>query len=438
MDMATEVCPKTSTHCGDGISVSDCLGPFRVLSILKRLLRTSCFGLFVYGMAVVTNRPNAMGEAASAPGANSPASTNQPPSATTNAFRSKFIDPQDGWLDVSGFLDTAYGFVPLVKPLTDPSLGYGANVGLIFIDRKEPKPGQEFARPNLAVLGGLATENGSKAVYAGHNGKWHGDKIETVLGVAYGSFNLDYYGVGDSFLNDDPVHYNIKPLAGIVGGKYRIGSSPFKAGLNYAIGATKVEFDNGTLPPDMGSIELDTRLAGLVPELVYDTRNNIFTPTRGMFVSANCGVFAEALGSEVNYQTAGLTGLFYHSLLTNLTLGLKVEANFSFGNTPFYMRPYINLRGVAMRRYAGEHVVDTELEVRWQCWKRFSLVGFAGTGIDWNNFEHFDSQQTVVTGGGGFRYELARKYGLHMGLDVACGPDDPILYVQFGSAWFRP
>jgi glucose/arabinose dehydrogenase len=43
-----------------------------------------------------------------------------------------------------------------------------------------------------------------------------------------------------------------------------------------------------------------------------------------------------------------------------------------------------------------------------------------------------------VTGGGGFRYELARKYKLHMGLDVAFGPDGPALYVQFGSAWMRP
>ena len=45
---------------------------------------------------------------------------------------------------------------------------------------------------------------------------------------------------------------------------------------------------------------------------------------------------------------------------------------------------------------------------------------------------------SIVTGGTGFRYELARKYGLHMGLDVAFGPDDPVVYVQFGSAWMRP
>ncbi len=56
----------------------------------------------------------------------------------------------------------------------------------------------------------------------------------------------------------------------------------------------------------------------------------------------------------------------------------------------------------------------------------------------WNDFGKFSQDSTIVTGGAGFRYELARKYGLHMGIDLAFGPDEPIIYVQFGSAWLRP
>lgn len=32
---------------------------------------------------------------------------------------SRFIDPDDGWFDVSNFLDTAYGFVPVLAPITE-------------------------------------------------------------------------------------------------------------------------------------------------------------------------------------------------------------------------------------------------------------------------------------------------------------------------------
>lgn len=109
-----------------------------------------------------------------------------------------------------------------------------------------------------------------------------------------------------------------------------------------------------------------------------------------------------------------------------------------FAAIPFYERPYIELRGVAVRRYMGEHAASMELEARWQFGWRFSLVGFTGAGIAWTDFERFANQQVAVTAGVGWRYELARRYGLHLGMDVAFGPDDPTIYVVFGSAWFRP
>ena len=43
-----------------------------------------------------------------------------------------------------------------------------------------------------------------------------------------------------------------------------------------------------------------------------------------------------------------------------------------------------------------------------------------------------------ITGGFGFRYEIARRYGIHMGLDIAFAPDNAAVYVQIGSAWARP
>ncbi|HEY7363099.1 MAG TPA: hypothetical protein VIE37_03250 [Methylomirabilota bacterium] len=89
-------------------------------------------------------------------------------------------------------------------------------------------------------------------------------------------------------------------------------------------------------------------------------------------------------------------------------------------------------------RYQGEEVAQVEAELRWQFWKRFSLVGFAGLGTAWNDFERVDNAQTIATGGVGFRYELARKHGIHIGLDVAFAPDNTAVYVQVGSAWARP
>lgn len=366
------------------------------------------------------------------------AGTNQIPSLITNPPPSKLIDPVDGWLDASGFLDTAYGFVPLFMPITEPAVGYGVGGGLIFIDRKEPKPGQAPQKPNMAVVGGMLTENNSWAVLGGHSGNWQEGQVETLVGLMGGSINLDFYGVGDGSLTSVPMSYNIQPLGGIVEGRYRIGKSPVRVGLGYLFGQANVSFNSTVLPPGVLPAELDSFLAGLTPKVIYDSRDNLFTPNQGIYAELNCGVFNEAVGSDFNYETVGATFIYYHPLAKTLTLGVRTEGNFSFDDAPFYTRPFINLRGVAVRRYVGEHAADAELELRWQCWQRFSLVGFGGAGIAWNDFERFQSERTVVTGGVGFRYELARKYGLHMGLDVAFGPDEPAIYIQFGNAWFRP
>ena len=35
--------------------------------------------------------------------------------------REEFFDPEDGYVDVSRFLDRAYGFIPVVLPITEPA-----------------------------------------------------------------------------------------------------------------------------------------------------------------------------------------------------------------------------------------------------------------------------------------------------------------------------
>ena len=56
-----------------------------------------------------------------------------PPTAPPKS--SKFVSSEDGWLDVSGFLDEKYGFLPVAIPITEPAVGYGAAVALAFLSQ---------------------------------------------------------------------------------------------------------------------------------------------------------------------------------------------------------------------------------------------------------------------------------------------------------------
>ena len=73
------------------------------------------------------------------------------------------------------------------------------------------------------------------------------------------------------------------------------------------------------------------------------------------------------------------------------------------------------------------------LAARWRAWKRWSLVGFFGVG--WTTGADATDNGPFPAGGGGFRYLLARKLGLQVGIDVARGPEDTAFYIIVGNAW---
>jgi outer membrane protein assembly factor BamA len=309
----------------------------------------------------------------------------------------------------------------------------------MFLSKPLPNAGDGLGRPNITVVGGFGTENGTWGTLAADMRYWLDEHLQTLVGFIYSSVNLDYYGIGnDTLLADNPLRYNLEPKGGTARAKYRFGDTRFWAGLNYAFTTTDVSFDKPAGTPGEPAFRHQSNVAGFTPSLTFDTRDNFFTPNRGTYLEASAGFFSPAFGADQDFQRAGLVAMQFVPLTSTLFLGVRADGAASFGNEPFYLRPYISLRGAPTLRYQGEEVAQIETELRWQFWKRFSLVGFVGGGAAWNHLEQFNSTQTIVTGGAGFRYEMARKYGLHVGLDVARGPDETAVYIQVGSAWARP
>jgi outer membrane protein assembly factor BamA len=340
---------------------------------------------------------------------------------------------------MSAFLEEKYGFIPIPLIITEPAVGYGAGLGAMFLSKPLPSSEAGLGRPNITLAGGFGTQNGSWGAFAGDLRYWLDEHLQTLVGLIYASANLKFYGIGnDPALSDTPLHYNLEPKGGTARLKYRFGDSRIWAGLNYAYSATDVSFEKPPGTPGEPIVPEDSTVAGFTPSLTFDTRDNFFTPNRGTYLEASGGFFSPAFGGDNDFQRAGVVAMQFIPLGSKLFLGVRGDAAASFGNEPFYLRPYISLRGAPTLRYQGEEIAQIDTELRWQFWKRFSVIGFVGGGIAWNNFERFDTKQTIVTGGTGFRYEIARAYGLHVGLDLAFGPDNTAVYIQVGSGWARP
>ena len=118
------------------------------------------------------------------------------------------FDPEDGMLDMSEFLLSASGFLPVPILITEPAVGYGAGLALLFFHdsvknreeqvkkaEKEGKPAK-MAPPSISGATAFGTENGTWGAGGFHMGIWKEDTIRYVGALFYADVNLDFYGIG--------------------------------------------------------------------------------------------------------------------------------------------------------------------------------------------------------------------------------------------------
>jgi hypothetical protein len=298
---------------------------------------------------------------------------------------SKFRSPEDGWFDLGGFLDTKFGFMPVATVITEPAVGYGMAGGLAFINK--PLIGDK--RPDITMVGGLGTGNGTKGALAGDLHHWFDGRLQTLGGVIWASVNLDYYGLGDdSVLADNPLRYNLEPAGGIAQARYRLAASPYFAGVRYTYSRTLVAFEAPAGTPGLPGTPHRSDVGGLAP-------------SRGSYVEGSVSFFSDAFGGDDEFQVAQVLAMYYAPLPGQVFLGVRGEAATSSDETPFYMRPFVYQRGVPVMRYLGKEMTQVEGEARWQFWKRLSAVGFGGVGVVWPELTGL--AKTVGSGGGGVR-----------------------------------
>jgi hypothetical protein len=359
---------------------------------------------------------------------------------TTASFAQKkqkvFIDTLDQALDISHYLNHLHGLLPIVSPITEPAVGFGAaGAGLFFIPKKDDRKG--FKMPDMVALAGGYTANGTWFTGAGYVGSWKKDRIRYRGVVGYGDIKLKYYGNGDGFLAKNPIQFSLEGLFLLQQIIFRVGNSHFLLGGKYIFGSTKVDSSGDrVLPVDPRDIKMINSGVGFIAE--YENLNNIFSPSRGIRSNLTYNQYLEVLGGDRNFGILSYFFIDYFNVIKNhWNAGCRFESQLSLGDAPFYMRPFVYLRGVPAMRYQGEltALVETEQEILFG--RRWSMVAFGGIGHAFKSLDEMEVGTTAWNAGTGFRYLIARALGLKMGLDVARGPEQYAVYVVFGSSWIK-
>lgn len=367
---------------------------------------------------------------------------------SAQSLKEMFIDTTDNALDASKWLNTVTGFVPLIIPVTEPAVGYGAGAGAVFFHPNEYRAAAKEGRldsrvkelisptpPSLTGGGGFYTQNGSWAAGIGHLGIWKKDKIRYTIGAGGGSVNLDYYGKG--IFTERSRRFNTKMLGFTNEINFRIYESNWWGGLGYSFAILDIEFERrfDWIGENINSKE--SANGAIMPSVAFDNRDNIFTPNKGIRWYLQAGHHDKWLGGTEQYNSINTYFHAYLPLAPGHVTAFRLDSRSVIGSPTFIYKPFLIMRGLPSMKHQDNNASLIEIEQRSVLYKRWSGVVFGGLGKTYSDLDDFSSEKAIYSYGTGFRYLLARAYSLYMGLDFAWSEEDFAFYITFGSGWFR-
>ncbi|WP_153912980.1 BamA/TamA family outer membrane protein [Shewanella sp. TC10] len=379
-----------------------------------------------------------------------------------------YFDPIDGQFDMGHYLaENAYGFLPVPVIITEPAVGVGGGVvGLFLHESDEEKAhrqeqamasldgGAKLIPPAITAVGALATDNGSWFAFAGHRHSWKQDHIRyTAIGGA-GEVNFDLYStLGGLLPVEQPLQFDTQTTAAFASQKllFRIPDTSLMLGIKQFWAQSSISSSNQVVDwifeKALGDHNTTSGL-GLAAE--YDTRDNMFYPSEGYLLSAEYMSYNKAMGSDYLYDSLEVSGQSFWPVADKWTLAVAGDYQAFYAKDdalPPTVKPYIDLRGVSSYRYQGDQVATLQTQIMYHLNNRWTLSGFYGLGYAVQNNEllssstqansitESSSDELISAYGVGFRYQIARRYGIHMGVDVAFSEEESALYFKVGSGF---
>jgi len=353
---------------------------------------------------------------------------------TTAAESSNFYD-ESGQFDVSRYLSQVYGFLPVPILITEPAIGYGGGLSLMYLHDKLAGKKSASGRnlpPSVSGIIAAGTENGTYIFGAFHAGYWLEDTLRTVTFLGYPNINVNMYS------KNRPIELKIKGPILYQSFKARIQESNFFLGASYMYAGADISLDDPVLDTLFGN---EVSIASLNAIAEYDSRDSTMSPDEGMMLNAQARFFNEAFGGDFNYNALSAQTLFYNTIASEWHVDLRLQAEtVEADKAPAYLYPFVMMRGIPAMRYQGEHTALAEVQLAYEFNPRWRGLVFGGVGKAFGEqilapSVSFSDAPKRYSGGVGFRYLIASKFGLRMGIDLAQSENDSALYIQFGTAW---
>jgi len=181
------------------------------------------------------------------------------------------------------------------------------------------------------------------------------------------------------------------------------------------------------------------RTALLQLAAAWDTRDHVFAPARGLFLSARAGGAAAALGSDHAFAEAELDARAYlpAPLLPGAVLALQARLHVTGGGVPFYLLPSFggdrSLRGVVDGRHRDRTSLLLQGELAVPLVWRLGLELFGGAGEVAPRPSALRPSRLVPAGGLGLRLAVDRADRVFLRLDHGWAAGSAQWYLSIGQ-----
>jgi hypothetical protein len=341
-------------------------------------------------------------------------------------------------------------FIPIPIFITEPAIGYGVGAAIGYFHKKKgeaesdrdslapaytantaARAGRERkVPPTISGFAAAYTDKGTWGAGIAHSASWRKDTIRYVGALGYAHIVSTFY------FGDQPFDFELDTGLFLQDIKFRINSSDFFLGAKLVYLTPKLIFDDEVEDVPIDPDRLQRNDFGLAAQAEYESRDNNMTPNRGHFVELVGWKHLEALGGETDYWRLDFQAQsFFEMMDQKLVLGFHLDLDTAGGDPPLYGFPWISMRGVPALRYQNETAGVLETELRWNILERWAAVGFLGVGATRGDVPIFNDESGIVAGGIGGRFLFRPQDSLWVGIDVARGPEEYVLYIQVGHAW---
>jgi len=320
---------------------------------------------------------------------------------------------------------TSWYAFPTIFYTPETSLGLGAAGGLFV--------GAEADRPSSLQGDISATLNGQYALNL--RPEWYrpAGRQRALGDIALSTYPDVFYGLGPEAPDEQEEDFTSRYLDAVLQAEQQVGVA-WRVGLRSRVRrevVTEVEagglLDDSALPGHDAST-----VVGLGPLVARDTRDRLFYPRRGQFVTAYLVVHPEALGSTFGFTRVVLDARQYVPLGWGHTLAVQAYGEAVSGTAPFSVLPRLGgplrMRGYLEGRFRDDVYATAQAEWRVPIRGRFDGALFASAGAVAGRLDALGTDGWEAAGGAGIRYRLNAE-GVHIRLDYAIGRAGGGLYI---------